>query len=228
MRQFTQLDTLTLLEIVFSPRKRTKLEHLVPFTASFTFGKAYLLDGWAWHGGETLMAIVAGLEEPTSGTVLKNGSPFAQKYRRQEAWYVRRTIIRTARIQLREPSVRQQVRYGLRTFPSHLFVEEGEVIGKFNLTPARFVRPLRQFSTEGWRASCAVGAVNGRTIFCFPYMRPDLINEYCALWLKELLDLLKSIGALVLMPTTALGVKCTAILFDEVVPLREEIDYPCE
>jgi hypothetical protein len=222
------MDRITLNEIMFSSGKRTNLDHLLPFTAAFTFGKTYLLDGWAWHGGETLMAIVAGLEEATSGTLLKNGSPFTQKQRRQQAWYVRRSTIRTAWIPLRDPSVRQQVRYGLRTFHSPFFADEAEVIRSFNLTPARFVRPLRQFSTEGWRASCAVGAVNGRTIFCFPYMRPDLINEYCALWLKELLDLLKSIGALVLMPTTAVGVKCVSLLFDAVVPLREGIDYPCE
>jgi hypothetical protein len=78
-----------------------------------------------------------------------------------------------------------------------------EIIEKFGLTPARYSRKLSQLSNEGWSASCAIGFANGREIFCFPhldYIGTTLIRDYRYLWFEDLINLLKSTGALVILP----------------------------
>lgn len=112
-----------------------------------------------------------------------------------------------------------QIRHGLRTCHNQYLQSEAEIIERFKLTSERYHRPMRQLSHEAWRASCAIGLAQGKKIFCFPYMDHKMIDEYHDLWLKEMIDLLRDSGALVLIPSVA--TQSSKKLCDEIISVRQ-------
>lgn len=191
------------------------IQSLSQFFHGFTFGKSFILESERYGCGETLNWIISGQIIEDSGLIQKNGAYFQKKDREREVWFVRESTVKPSRFWFREPSVRDQVRYGLQKYNNNVFASEKEVMDFFHLTPERYQRPLRVLSTEKWRASCAIGFVNGKRIFCFPYMDARFITDYYGLWLKEMIDFLKNSGALVLIPTTITDT--TKNLCDEIV-----------
>jgi hypothetical protein len=185
------------------------------FSYDFTFGQSFLLDSERYGYGETLNWIIAGQISEDSGLIEKDNIYFHRKDRKKEVWFVRESTVRPYIFSFREPSVKDQIQYGLKTFKNQSFTDEQSVIKIFKLTPERYQRPLRVLSTEKWRASCAIGFVNGKRIFCFPYMEERFIEDYYDSWLKEMIDFLARSGALVLIPTAITDV--TRKLCDRVV-----------
>lgn len=193
------------------------LEH---FSHEFHFGKSYLLNAEIGHGALALAWMIGGAVEQETGTIEVNGEAYSTASRRQDAWLVRTTEIK--RFGMITQSVKAQVRQGLRKTGKPYSLSETEIMQRLSLSPERYTRTLRQFSSEGWRASCAIGLAHGKTIFCFPpffYSYSDN-GRYVAdhrLWLDMLLDILKSVGALVLFlaPLT----DATDGLCDEVINL---------
>jgi hypothetical protein len=224
------MDVINLQNVAYNPSKSTPWHSLTSITCALTFGKAYLLDGWQWDGGETLSWIIGGVIEPSYGKLSKNGSPYVLSERQDESWCIRKSTVKAIKFPFRQLSVRDYVRHGLKTAANSHFKSEEEIVRQFMLTPERYKRPLRTLSHEQWRASCAIGAAHGKKIYCFPYLGPDFVNRNYPQWFKRLIDLLKDIGALVLVPTTAIGVKCAKTLFDQAVTLRPNLeeDYDCE
>ena len=216
------METLKVRNLDYDSKKRDKFqfESINSISRTFTFGRSYLLDGWPWDGGETLSRIIGGVLKQDYGTLLKNGMAYSVQEQQKEAWCVSLSQIKVNRFSFAAPTIQQQIQHGLKTTASPYFVTEEDYVQYFHLTPERYQRRMHQLSNEGWRASCAIGLANGRRIFCFPYLRPDFINEYLDLWLKEMLDLLKRTGALVLVPTTAIGVHKAQYLCDEITPVK--------
>jgi len=208
------------------PRERI-LDRLTWFTYEFNFGKSYLLDGELWDGGWSLTWIIAGLLKPDTiivkseiGRILLDGIEYPPEMRKKDVWVVPRTQIKRFGL-FQNMSVQEQIQYGLQNTDSPYLDSETEIIERFYLTPERYKRLFRQLSHERWRASCAVGLANGKKIFCFPYInyvRPGFIEEYYELWFKEIVDLLRDSGALILIPARAEGI--AKRLCDEIVPMR--------
>lgn len=197
---------LRVLDVRFSGRinpgaRCPNIEILRTIGASFASGKSYLLDSGKGEGAWALSWIIGGVIQPAFGTIICNDVPFDLRDRRRQTWCVRYSMVRPRKFLLREPTVREQVQHGLtKVTPQYLNSEE-EILRRFQLTQARYNRPLRQLSTEAWRASCAIGLAHGRKVFCFPYLLSHFIEEHYTLWLKDLLELLKDSGAIVLVPT---------------------------
>ena len=78
---------------------------LAAISYTFTFGKTYLLDGWPWDGGGTLSWIIGGAIEPQYGTILMNDQPYPLPQRRNEAWLVRSSTIKSSPFQFRKLTV---------------------------------------------------------------------------------------------------------------------------
>ena len=192
-------------------------EKLRSFSHAFSYGKSHLLDSGLGEGGWALSWILGGILDPDFGEITRNDLNYAVEERRKDAWCVRHDRIKVRRFSFREPTVREQIQYGLKTVSGQYLKSEQEVMERFHLTAERYVRPLRQLSHEAWRASCAIGLVNGKRVFCFPYMDPGFIEDYYKIWLKEMLDLLTDSGALVLFPARAK--KAAQGLCDEIVPV---------
>lgn len=190
-------------------------EKLRSFSYTFTFGKSFLLDSGQGEGGWALSWIVGGELEADYGSITRDGVPYKREGRKKDAWCVRRSIIKTRKFSFRDPSVKEQIQYGLKMVRNQPLHSEQEIMNRFHLTPERYTRSLRQLSNEAWRASCAIGLTNGKKIFCFPYIDPEFIEEFYSVWLKEMIDLLKESGALVLFPARAK--KATEGLCDEIV-----------
>jgi hypothetical protein len=172
---------------------------LKSFTHTFTFGKSYGLTGTPKEIGWAVSMIISGRLEPQRGTIERDSKPYALAQRKKDVWYVRGSQIR--RFRLIEQSVIQQIRFGLREYDGQQFKSETEIIERFRLTPERYNRPLRTLSHEAWRASCAIGVANKRDVYCFPFAKQSFVEEFYDLWLKEMIDLLITGGALVLIPT---------------------------
>ncbi len=194
-------------------------EEIERFDGEFQFGKSYLLNAPVGKGAWLLSWMIAGEFQPKQSEIELNRQPFSSEARKSEAWLVRFSEIK--QFGFLEQSVKAQIRHGLKNFKNPYLKSEREIIDRFKLSSERYDRPLRQLSSEGWRASCAIGLANGRHIFCFPhieYLRPKLIEEYRYLWFEEMLNLLKSAGALVILPTAFTDE--IAGLCDEVVTLN--------
>lgn len=197
--------------------KRFKIpdEHLVSFSYEFTYGKSYLLSGEAGQGGFALSWILGGLLDPQQGSIYQNGVPYSAQQRKEDGWCVHYSEVK--RFGLLKQSVKAQVRHGLRTTANPYLKSEAEVIERFRLTPERYDRPMGHLSGEAWSASCAIGFVHGKRIFCFPWSIYR-IEEYTDLWLKKQFDLLTSTGSLVIIPFRE--TEPARRLCDEVVRLR--------
>ncbi len=214
------METLRVQDVRFEGVINPRAAHLVSeklrtISYVFTFGKSYLLDSGLGEGGWALSWIIGGVFNPEFGEITRNDLNYSQEERKRDAWCVRHSIIKVQRFSFREPTVGEQIQYGLRTIHNQFLTSEQEIMKRFRLTPERYIRPLRQLSHEAWRASCAIGLANGKNIFCFPYIDPEFIEDYYGIWLKEMLDLLKDSGALILFPARAK--KSTEGLCDEVV-----------
>jgi hypothetical protein len=197
------MDTLSITQIAFQGKltpQATVTHTLLSISATFTFGQAYLLDTSASTGsGEALSWIVAGVTQPDQGQITRNAQPYPADRRRQDAWCVRWSSIRVGWWAIRAPSVQAQIRYGLRRYGPSIDLNEATLMAQFGLSRSRYNRPLRHLSGEAWRASCAIGVANGKTIFCFPYIDPAALAIY--IWFKDLISALTARGALVLLPT---------------------------
>jgi hypothetical protein len=198
----------------------TVREILDHFTHEFAFGKSYLLDAQVGYGAWALSWIIGGMINQIDGEVTKNGNPYTQKERAHESWLFHESEIRRFGL-FRNQSVRFQIRHGLKQNRNHKSLSEKEVMERFRLTPARYDRALWQLSEESLNASCAIGFVNGKKVFCFPHMSytclDNFFDEGYHARLKRQIDLLKNSGALVLVP--ALGAPVAIDLCDEIVPI---------
>ncbi len=75
-----------------------------------------------------------------------------------------------------------------------------DIQNKFFLTPPRQDRKLFQLSGERWRASAALGYVEGKRIFYAPYETSDFYYQMCQSGLLKALKELTDSGAIVLLP----------------------------
>lgn len=204
-------------------------DRLTWFTYDFNFGKSYLLHGELWDGGWALSQMIAGLLEPDTvivqseyGQILLDGVQYPTAQRKKDVWVVPRSEIKRFGL-FQNMTVQEQIHHGLKNNPHPYLKSENEYIERFGLTPERYTRPFTMLSHERWRANCAVGLANGKKIFCFPYIeyvRPEFIEEYYDLWFKDIVDVLRDSGALVLIPARAEG--AAAKLCDEIVPMRQK------
>lgn len=203
------MNTLTVNHLTYNqPAKQSRFAPLRFFSYEFKFGRSYLITEAA--EGSTLSWIIGGGLDPRTGQILLDGKSFDRFSRQRAAWLVRCAEIK--RFGVFNQSVQAQIQHGLNTYPT---LSHQDIIERFYLTPDRYRRKLSQLSNEAWRASCAIGFTNGRRIFCFPSVENSFLKEYGQLWLERLLAFLKSIGALILIPTqTATGI---TNLCDEIV-----------
>jgi len=102
---------------------------------------------------------------------------------------------------------------------------EEEIKQHFHLTNERYGRFLRQFSHEGWSASCAIGFAHGKRIFCFPTLEMALVDVSRRRFI-HLAQFLKSQNALVLFPQLPY-VNMDGIV-DEIVHVGREKNYSME
>jgi hypothetical protein len=197
----------------------TVREILFNFTYEFAFGKSYLLDTQLGFGAWALSWIIGGALNEKYGAITRNGNPYTQKERAHESWLFEESEIRRFGL-FRNQSVRFQIRHGLKQNRNHQSLSEEEVMKRFRLTPERYDRALWQLSEETLNASCAIGYVNGKRIFCFPHMSYRFGHHFYdgayQARLKRQIDFLKNSGALVLLP--AVAIPRTSGLCDEVVP----------
>jgi hypothetical protein len=217
-------DSITTVDLVSNgdPNEWPNFLHLNFPNFTFEFGKSYLLDGWPWHGGDTLSWLIGGRIDHFTGKLSKNTLPYTIEERRKEAWCVGWSRAMKRKFPFRDPTIQEQIGFGLTASSNPYFKTEAEIIDRFKLTIERYNRPQRQLSKEGWRASCAVGLVNSRRVFCFPYMLPDIVNLNAETYLFETLRILTEAGALVLLPTTAIGIVHPEKLVDEIVPVKHD------
>lgn len=211
------MKTLTLNSITHQGNANT-LEAIHNFSSEFVFGKSYLLNAPLGQGAWLLARIISGELKQQAGTILLNGEIYTPEQRRHDSWLVRYDEVKRFGFLLQ--SVKKQIRFGLRHTKNQFSSSEKDFMRAFNLSPERYDRLLRQFSGEGWRASCAIGLANGKTIFCFPQLNSPgnetLISVYRA-WFEAMLKLLTSTGALVLVPCELSSQ--TASLCDEVIDI---------
>ncbi|MEL6526094.1 MAG: hypothetical protein AAFQ07_10340 [Chloroflexota bacterium] len=186
------------------------------FTYTFEYGKSYMLFGLPQNASWTIAWIIGGLLDADSGMISKDGKPFIIEQRRKESWFVIEDEIK--QFGFLQKSVRWQVRQGINS-TSEVVLDDLLIRQHFMLTPERYNRPLRQMSSEKWRASMAIGFAHGKQIFCFPHLKLvdekyDLLEEYGDLWLHRTIKFLCNKGAIILIPSVNLD---TEKYFDEVV-----------
>jgi hypothetical protein len=187
------------IDIVSVRKYAMFLVNIKNFSYDFTFGKAYHLVSEDYNDIWGLSWLIGGKIKEQQGHFELDRVKINSVKRKQISWLIRGEEIK--KFGLFRQTVKNQVRQGLKQGKSK--VSEEVLFDKFLITPERYVRPMRQLSSEAWRASCAIGVAHGRQIFCFPpleYCRKGFIAEYGDLWFKEMVKFLKSLDCLVLLP----------------------------
>ncbi len=173
---------------------------LPPVNGDFEFGKVYNVvsehenELWAFNW------LLAGIFNPQQGSFSLDGVMLDDApQRRKIAWMVRYDEIR--RFGRFPQRVKNQVRQGIKKYNAHN-LSEYDYFNHFMLAPTLYIRYLRQQSSEGWRSSCVIGLSHNRMIFCFPsYTRQGFLDDYHNLWLGDMLQFMKSLNCLILLPS---------------------------
>lgn len=69
----------------------------------------------------------------------------------------------------------------------------------FHMDKDRFERPITGVGNEIFRAMAAIGYVNGKQVYCFPWLSQERFNGY-HLHLTDLIDILDKLGMIVIVP----------------------------
>lgn len=213
------VDNLEFNGVIRNEFGRMYHEKLKTFSHNFSFGRSFLLSTEIAQGGWAVSWIVGGELEPLRGTLSKNGQEYKASARKADSWLVRKSEIKT--FWMKHQTVQMQILHGLQKNHQLYHRSEDELKQQFQLTDERYQRPLHQLSHEAWRASCAIGLANGKKIFCFPYVESSTIEEYYNLWFKDIVNLLKEAGCMVLIPS--LITERTAGLCDEIVIVNDSL-----
>jgi len=170
------------------------------FNYEFEFGKVYHLASEGEWEKWALSLLIAGAIVEQSGVIKLNDAICSPRQRQNISWLVNYTHIK--RFGLFWQNVKSQIVSGIRKGNRYPLLEK-DYISHFTLTPERYLRYITQLSSEVWRASCAIGLAHDRQIFCFPpmeYIRREFIEEYGKLWFFDMLNFMKSLNCLILLP----------------------------
>jgi len=168
-------------------------------TGEFESGKCYQLFSQNDSNNWALCWLIGGAITQQYGRITLNSEDYEQTHRRRDSWLVR--FDEKKKFGLFSQSVKNQIRQGIQQKDSSVLSEQ-DLINHFRLTPELSNRYLRQLSSEGWRASCAVGVAYNKRIFCFPPLQPEFVENYKDSWFADMIEFLKSLNTLVLLPTS--------------------------
>lgn len=163
----------------------------------FDFGNVYFLHCQENSSVNAFIKLILGLSTATcQGQILLNDQPISEKVQKKLGcyigeneynWYGSPLSVKSRLLK----SLSSTNKYGLNTLEKY--------IQRFNLIPERLNRSLDKYSNERYQASLAIGSSQGKEIFCFPWLYPDIIDRE---WgkLKSILDFITEYGALVIVP----------------------------
>lgn len=167
------------------------------FTYEFNSG-IYILKGECTTGGWALSMILTGHTE-YSGDIYFNEIKLECKDVKRYGCYVGEDS--GFRKYIGKPrTVKEQIEYGISKNLSYSNNIQ-EIKDKFGLSEERFNRPFKYLSGERWRASMAIGYANGKTIYCFPWVKSKFIYQLEDT-LKLCLNTLLEVDAIIIIPTT--------------------------
>lgn len=181
---------------------------IVYFNAVFESGKVYGLIGELVFGAPAISWCVAGMIIPREGIILVDDKIATHHLLRKIS---HRVWVEPKELPFFERNVRTLIRKGLEESDIEQSFEE--VIRVFGLE--RLDRPLRQCSGERWRASIAIGFLQGKSVFCFPWLWHDFVEKYKDAWMKHIFDFLRENHRLVLVPTNndKIGNICDEVMY---------------
>lgn len=174
----------------------TKFDNI---TNDFASGKAYQLTSPHDSNNWALSWLIGGVISQRHGNITINGELYQQSQRRHDSWLVR--FDEKKKFGFFSQSVKSQIRQGIQRHDANALSEQ-DLVNHFRLTPQLTNRYLRQLSSEGWRASCAVGVAYNKRIFCFPPLQSEFVETYKDSWFTDMIEFLKSLNTLVLLPTS--------------------------
>lgn len=96
-----------------------------------------------------------------------------------------------------QKSAKKLIASGLKKSGLNYTVEEIKEL--FELSDARFNRPIKQYGNERFLAMGAVAYANGKQVFCFPWYSEERFNSF-HLYPIELIKKLKSLNTITILP----------------------------
>lgn len=182
-------------------------EHINHFSQTFMGGKIYGIVGELGDGAWSIAHLLTGQislrqfsQSSDVNTILFNGKFVNQKQLKQSSCILKFGIKENEKKRFRkEKTVRQQIQGGLaKNKIDHSFEE---IVKTFQLTEGRLDRPLRMYSSEGWRASLAVGIANGKIVFGSPWLTPSYLHYIGSGKFQKYFEFIKNSGAMIILPT---------------------------
>lgn len=171
------------------------LQHIAYANATYEFGKVYGLIGELVFSVPGISWCVSGEIVPTEGVILVDGEPATRRLLRNIS---HRVWVEPKKSWPFEKTVRSWIREALRKH-SYTTLSFDEVVETFGLT--RLDRPMTKISGERWRTSIAIGFLQGKRVFCFPWLWHHVVEMYRDVWMKRVFDFLRENHCLVLVPT---------------------------
>lgn len=95
-------------------------------------------------------------------------------------------------------TVRKQVEKAIKNYK--LNIDADEIRNLFGITEFRFEQPLNCVGNEKFKCMAAIGYVNQKEVFCFPWLSKKLVPYYSNN-LSSLLQTLSALNVITILPT---------------------------
>lgn len=98
-----------------------------------------------------------------------------------------------------QSSVKSRIEKGLRK--NHLDYTVAEICEMFFIDPDRIDQPIQYVSGHLFCCNAAINFINGKTIYCFPWLSKKMYNYY-EIRVEKICEILSDLGKLVFLPVS--------------------------
>jgi len=188
-------------------------ENIHIFNYNFEFGKIYCINSNLGDGGWGISWAISGQFKLTKGQIKLDNKILSFKELQKLSWGV--GLDGEAFSFFENKTTRNLINKGLTRNDNFTTVEQ--IAKNFMLTNERLDNNFKFLSGERWRASIAIGFANKKKIYCFPWIKPEILIMYKDLWFKNILEYLKKENYLIIIPTINRDI--IKDMFDEAINL---------
>lgn len=163
---------------------------------NFMSSNVYVVEVESKEEGQELSNLITGLNKEKNCVIKIDDNTVSSKELRNISCYVGKGIYKKF---FHKRTVRKEIEYALKHSNSNF--TSYDIVNMFSLTPSRLERKLKYTGNEHWRASLAIGYAGNKQVFCFPFVNKELASELIRLRIDEFIEMLKSEGKIIVIPT---------------------------
>jgi ABC-type sugar transport system ATPase subunit len=211
------IKDVSFFDLVYFPLLGNVRDKFIDTNYELYSGKCYCFDSDLTRGGWGLSWVIAGAVKQYSGDIICDGKVISQKERKKISQCVGMDV--TGYHILGKKTIKNQLIAGLKATNYKNAKNIEEIIETFEIDKEKIDRNIEHVSASRFRMSIGIGYAYDKKIYCFPWLWQESVLDFKDLWLKKLIDFLKSKDCLIILPTKYTEAMCG--LFDEIIRFNQ-------